>query len=169
MPGSVRSRKGIRHTSAQEMKTKPTQHSVGKLREIGIQPDILICRTEKRLTKEIRAKIGLFCNISDDAVIEEKDVDHTIYELPLMLQRHGLDQVVLRKLNLKPRNQASLTEWKKVVCPVNSDPGSDRPNRGSEADIASVHNHYKHIYRIGAHPFFWTSDRPGSRIVWNWD
>ncbi|MCH7504880.1 CTP synthase [PVC group bacterium] len=102
-------------TSAQELKTKPTQHSVGKLREIGIQPDILVCRTEKRLTKEVRQKIGLFCNVDDDGVIEEKDVDHTIYELPLMLQRNGLDRVILKRLHLRRKKEPDLSAWKRVV------------------------------------------------------
>ena len=102
-------------TSAQELKTKPTQHSVGKLREIGIQPDILVCRTEKRLTKEVRQKIGLFCNVDDDGVIEEKDVDHTIYELPLMLQKNGLDRVILERLHLRRKKEPDLSAWKRVV------------------------------------------------------
>jgi CTP synthase len=73
-----------------ELKTKPTQQSVGRLREIGIQPDILVCRTEKPMTDEMRRKISLFCNVRPDWVIEERDVAHSIYELPLMLQREGM-------------------------------------------------------------------------------
>jgi CTP synthase len=73
-----------------ELKTKPTQQSVGRLREIGIQPDILICRTEKPMTDEMRSKISLFCNVRTSHVIEEQDVETTIYELPLMLKREGL-------------------------------------------------------------------------------
>src|SRR5215831_5067316 len=73
--------------AAGELKTKPTQQSVAKLREIGIAPHILIARTERPLDKELRQKISLFCNVPFEAVIEEKDVDHSIYEVPLMLQR----------------------------------------------------------------------------------
>src|ERR1700743_154248 len=73
--------------AAGELKTKPTQQSVAKLREIGIAPHILVCRGEKPLDKELRHKISMFCNVPFEAVIEEKDVDHNIYELPLMLRR----------------------------------------------------------------------------------
>src|SRR5258708_7803014 len=73
--------------AAGELKTKPTQQSVAKLREIGITPHILVCRCEQPLDKELRQKISMFCNVPYEAVIEEKDVDHSIYEVPLMLQR----------------------------------------------------------------------------------
>ena len=82
-----------------EIKTKPTQHSVMRLREIGIQPDILICRTERPLTLEIREKIGLFCNVPPRAVIEGRDVE-TIYEIPLIFHREKLDELVTEKLQL---------------------------------------------------------------------
>ena len=82
--------------AAKELKTKPTQHSVGQLRQIGIQPDILICRTEHSLSREDREKIALFCNISIDAVIEEKDKDFSIYEVPLSLVDNKLDQADCR-------------------------------------------------------------------------
>jgi CTP synthase len=78
--------------AAKELKTKPTQHSVGQLRQIGIQPDILICRTEHSLSRDDREKIALFCNISIDAVIEEKDKDFSIYEVPLSLVENNLDR-----------------------------------------------------------------------------
>jgi CTP synthase len=83
-----------------EQKTKPTQHSVKELREIGIQPDILLCRTDRFLSAEIKAKIALFCSVSEDAVITAKDVDD-IYEVPLILGQEGLDSQILRCLNLK--------------------------------------------------------------------
>ena len=76
--------------AAGELKTKPTQQSVAKLREIGIQPDILICRTEQPITEEIREKLSLFCSVPKEAVIEEMDVAHSIYELPHMLKKKGL-------------------------------------------------------------------------------
>jgi CTP synthase len=84
-----------------ELKTKPTQHSVKELREIGIQPDILICRSEKVLGREIRAKIALFCNVHIDSVIEETDVENSIYEVPLMLSKGGVDERIIEKLKLK--------------------------------------------------------------------
>ena len=86
--------------AAGEMKTKPTQQSVAKLREIGIQPDILVCRTEQPLPFELREKMSLFCNVPVKAVIEERDVEYSIYELPLMLQQENLDDLVIESLGL---------------------------------------------------------------------
>src|ERR687897_2998297 len=86
--------------AADELKTKPTQHSVGQLRQIGIQPDILICRTERSISRDDREKIALFCNVSLEAVIEEKDKEFSIYEVPLSLMEHGLDGFIVRKLGL---------------------------------------------------------------------
>ncbi len=89
--------------AAGEMKTKPTQHSVGKLREIGIQPNILICRTEKPMTDEMTEKISLFCNVEKKAVIEELDLAHPylVYELPCVFIEQGLDDIILEKLGLE--------------------------------------------------------------------
>ncbi len=86
--------------AAAELKTKPTQHSVGLLRQIGIQPDILICRCERSISDEDREKISLFCNVPVEAVIEERDKDFSIYEVPLSLVDHGLDQLIVRRLRL---------------------------------------------------------------------
>src|SRR6476620_9817510 len=86
--------------AAGELKTKPTQHSIGQLRQIGIQPDILVCRTERSLSHEDRQKIALFCNVPVQAVIEEKDKEFSIYEVPLSLVDHGLDELIVRKLGL---------------------------------------------------------------------
>lgn len=100
--------------AAGELKTKPTQQSVAKLREIGIQPDILVCRTEQDLPRELRQKLSNFCNVPAKAVIEEKDVETSIYEVPLMLQNENLDQLVLDHLGLthpKPKD----TGWEEVV------------------------------------------------------
>ena len=100
----------------QEIKTKPTQHSVGRLRELGIQPQILICRTEKPLSREVRDKIALFCNVEREAVIEEIDLmeKSTIYELPLVLMREGLDELIVRKLGLKA-NGPGLDAWRSML------------------------------------------------------
>ena len=99
--------------AAKEIKTKPTQHSVQRLREIGIQPDILLCRTEKKITPEIRAKISLFTNVEERAVIPAYDVD-CIYEIPLMFDQGGLTSIILEYLKLKPRKK-DLKEWRKLV------------------------------------------------------
>ncbi len=97
-----------------EVKTKPTQHSVGKLREIGILPDILVCRTEKEMEEDHRRKIALFCNVPVDAVIEERDVDHSIYEVPMVLREQKLDSQILSHLQL-PEGSGDLAEWETMV------------------------------------------------------
>src|SRR5207247_1339834 len=100
--------------AAGELKTKPTQQSVAKLREIGITPHILVCRCERPLDKELRQKISLFCNVPFEAVIEEKDVDHSIYEVPLMLQRERLDDLVCRLLHLDTP-QPNMAHWQEII------------------------------------------------------
>jgi CTP synthase len=99
--------------AAGEVKTKPTQHSVKELREIGIQPDILLCRTEHMLGPEIKRKISLFCNVEPDAVITARDVD-SIYEVPLFFHQEGLDGKIVEKLNIWTR-EPRLDDWKKLV------------------------------------------------------
>jgi CTP synthase len=102
--------------AAGELKTKPTQHSVGKLREIGIQPEVLMVRTEKHISHEAKKKIALFCNVEEECVVEAKDI-RDIYEIPLMFKENGLDRIVLRKLNLKPGKSVSqpIKKWEKIV------------------------------------------------------
>ena len=100
-------------SAAGEVKTKPTQHSVKELRSIGIQPDILLCRTEKLLSKEIKSKIALFCNVSPDAVITAKDVD-VIYEVPLNFHMEGLDEKIVEMLNIWTR-APRLNDWEEFV------------------------------------------------------
>ncbi|MBL8829020.1 MAG: CTP synthase [Planctomycetaceae bacterium] len=100
--------------AAGELKTKPTQHSVGQLRQIGIQPDILICRTERTISREDREKIALFCNLSFDSVIEEKDKDFSIYEVPLSLHTSGLDAAIVRRLGLQTR-PPQVDDWKDLL------------------------------------------------------
>jgi CTP synthase len=100
--------------AAGELKTKPTQQSVARLREIGIQPDVLVCRTEKTMGRELRQKLSLFCNVPVNAVIEEKDVETSIYEVPLMLENEGVDQLVLKHFNLDHLPQLE-NGWDEVV------------------------------------------------------
>ncbi len=100
--------------AAGELKTKPTQHSVQKLLEAGVQPDILVCRTEHKLSKEVRNKIALFCNVNLNAVIESIDVK-TIYDVPLMMEKEKLDKVVLAKLRLSTSTEADLDSWKNFL------------------------------------------------------
>jgi CTP synthase len=100
--------------AAGEVKTKPTQHSVGVLREIGIIPDMILCRCEQALSEEIKAKISLFCNVPEDAVIDEKDVEHSIYEVPIDLHRQGLDAKICKMLELKA-GKPDLSRWEKML------------------------------------------------------
>jgi CTP synthase len=99
--------------TAGEVKTKPTQHSVKELRSIGIQPDILLCRTDRYLSKDIKSKIALFCNVSSDAVITAKDVE-CIYEVPLIFHKEGLDEKIVEMLNIWTR-APQLENWGKIV------------------------------------------------------
>ena len=101
-----------------ELKTKPTQHSVKELRSIGIQPDVIVCRTEHDLSQEMKDKLALFCDIDPQAVIENTDLD-TIYEVPLKMNAEGLDDIVVKKLGL-PKASYDLTEWKSLVGRIKS-------------------------------------------------
>ncbi len=101
--------------AAGELKSKPTQQSVAKLREIGIQPQILACRTEHPIDQDLREKLAIFCNVRPDAVIEEIDVDHSIYELPLTLRAEKLDDLVCEFLRIDAPKQPDLTNWQAFV------------------------------------------------------
>jgi CTP synthase len=99
--------------AAQELKTKPTQHSVKELLSIGIQPDILLCRTDRFLSKEIKSKIALFCNVEEEAVITAKDVA-SIYEVPLVFSHEGVDKLAMRYLRLEAK-EGDLSKWEDIV------------------------------------------------------
>jgi len=117
--------------AAGELKTKPTQHSVRDLREIGIAPDILLCRSEKPLSRDLRGKIALFCNVKESAVISAQDVD-TIYDVPLAFHEQGLDGLIVSQLGLEQRApEANLTEWRNLVATI-------REPSGGETSIAIV-------------------------------
>jgi len=105
--------------AAGELKTKPTQHSVKMLLETGVQPDVLICRTELPITQEIRRKVALFCNVTPDSVIEALDAS-SIYEVPLKMAKEKLDQLVLRKLKIKKSKAPELSGWKSFVQSLRS-------------------------------------------------
>jgi CTP synthase len=121
--------------AAAELKTKPTQHSVGLLRQIGIQPDILICRTEREMALADREKIALFCNVSVNSVIEERDKDFSIYQVPLSLVSHGLDEQIVKKLNL-PSNPPDISAWQEILHRLR--------NPESEISIAVVGKYAEH-------------------------
>ncbi len=117
--------------AAGELKTKPTQHSVRDLREIGIAPDVLLCRSEKPLSHDLRSKIALFCNVKESAVISAQDVD-TIYDVPLAFHEQGLDELIVTQLGLGARaSQSDLSEWRELV-------GTIRKPSGGETSIAIV-------------------------------
>src|SRR5919108_549538 len=99
--------------TAQELKTKPTQHSVRDLRSIGIQPDILLCRTDRFLDQDLKRKIGLFCDVDEEAVVTAKDVS-SIYEVPLVFAAEGLDRIILRRLHL-PETEPHMEAWIDLV------------------------------------------------------
>lgn len=124
-----------------EVKTKPTQHSVKALREVGIQPDILICRTEKHINQEVKEKIALFCNVRPEEVIAAEDVE-CIYELPLKLHGEGLDQKIVELLNIWTRSPR-LDAWKAFIDRVNS--LSRRVTIGIVGKYVNLHESYKSL------------------------
>jgi len=133
---------------AGELKTKPTQQSVAKLREIGIQPHALICRTEQTISKDVRQKISTFCNVPQDAVIEEMDVAHSIYEVPLMLQKERLDELICRHFRFH-RRPARMSAWKSFVrCVVNP---RHRVRIAVVGKYIELRDAYKSIYESMTH------------------
>jgi CTP synthase len=134
--------------AAGELKTKPTQQSVAKLREIGIQPDILVCRCDHPLTHELREKLSLFCNVPVRAVIEEMDVESSIYELPLMLQREKVDDLVVEDLGLDaPPSERN--EWSDVVRRLKSP--AERVDIGVVGKYIELQDAYKSVYESLTH------------------
>src|SRR5258708_819202 len=101
--------------AAGEAKTKPTQHSVERLRQIGIQPDILICRTERELAPDMPDKISLFCNVEKRAVIEERDKELSIYEVPISLAENKLDELIVEKLDLRAARSLDISDWQGML------------------------------------------------------
>lgn len=138
--------------AAGEIKTKPTQHSVKEMREIGIQPDILICRTEEAFDDDIRRKIAMFCNVEPDSVFQAYDVDE-IYRMPLVYHEQNLDGVLLRKLDLQNAPEAQLDGWRELSARVDA-------SRSHQVDIAFVGKYinlqdaYKSVYEALRHAGF---------------
>jgi CTP synthase len=148
--------------AAREAKTKPTQHSVGQLRQIGIQPDILICRTERELGKDEAEKIALFCNVEPRAVIEERDKELSIYEVPLSLVENKLDELIVEKLNLRAK-PLQIDDWRQLLNRV--------IHPTCEVSIAVVgkyikhHDAYKSVYEALDHAGIALSARVAVRKV----
>ncbi|MDE2038495.1 MAG: CTP synthase [Elusimicrobia bacterium] len=125
--------------ASEELKTKPTQHSVGKLREIGISPDILICRTEKAISPELKAKIALFCSVQKESVIEAPDVE-SIYEVPLVFHKQGLDEQIVMLLRLRTKSR-DLENWTELVRRLKS------PRHRVKIAMAGKYTDYKDAYK----------------------
>jgi CTP synthase len=130
-----------------ELKTKPTQHSVNKLREIGVQPDIIVCRSEKPLGRELKDKIGLFCNVSSEAVVEAVDVD-TIYEIPLRFHNDGLDEMVTHILGAG-FHKPDLAAWREMVSRLQHPEGTVKIAICGK--YVGLHDAYKSIIEAFVH------------------
>lgn len=146
--------------SAGEIKTKPTQHSVKTLLEIGIQPDILICRAREELSNAIKEKIALFCNVHPDCVISARDVG-TIYQVPLELSKEKLDEIVLSKLHLKA-NRPDLTKWKKIVHKITS------PKHSVTIGICGKYNAVPDAYKSITEAFIHAGAANDARVNLKW-
>src|ERR1700733_1114089 len=134
--------------AAGELKTKPTQQSGAKLREIGILPHVLVCRCEKPLDKELRQKISMFCNVPYEAVIEEKDVDHSIYEVPLMLQRERVDEIICRQLHIDTP-MANMSHWQEIIRKLIAP--RHRVRIGVVGKYIELNDAYKSVYEAIIH------------------
>ena len=146
--------------SAGELKTKPTQHSVKTLLEIGIQPDILLCRSEQSISKEIKSKIGLFCNIETDSVMQALDAK-SIYEVPLMLKKERFDEVVLEKLNLRA-SPPKLSTWKNVVSKITD------PEKEITIGICGKYNLIPDAYKSITESFIHAGAYNGVKVNLQW-
>jgi CTP synthase len=135
--------------SSGEMKTKPTQQSVALLREIGIQPDILICRTEQPMTREMAQKISLFCNVRSEAVIEERDVEFSIYQVPTDLVQAGLDTLIVDRLDLPGGQETRFDDWRAMIEDIRRT--TDVVEIAVVGKYVELHDAYKSIYEALAH------------------
>jgi len=134
--------------AAKELKTKPTQHSVKELLEAGIQPDILVCRTEMPLPMEIRKKLSLFCNVNLNSVIEAMDAD-TIYDVPLLMKKEKLDERVLAKLKVQSKEEPDLDQWKTFLGKLKNP--LEEVNIGIVGKYVSLPDAYKSIAEAFVH------------------
>ena len=134
--------------AAKELKTKPTQHSVKELLQAGIQPDILVCRTEYHLPKELKEKLALFCNVDENSVIEALDAE-TIYDVPLLMLKEKLDKTVLKKLGIKNNTEPDLTSWKEFLGKLKNP--THEVNIGLVGKYNELQDAYKSIYEAFIH------------------
>lgn len=146
--------------SAGELKTKPTQHSVKTLMEFGITPDLLLCRAEMSLDKDIRAKIALFCNVEERSVIEALDAE-TIYEVPMMFAKHKLDEIVCEKLNLK-KSKLNLDTWSRFVHRIKA------PKHSVTIGLVGKYNKYPDSYKSITEAFIHAGAINNTRVNLRW-
>lgn len=144
-----------------ELKTKPTQHSVKQLLELGIQPDILVCRTEHHLNKEIREKVAKFCNVQKNAVIESIDAS-TIYDVPLLMQDEELDKVVLSKLSMPLRNEPDLSQWNDFLYHLKN------PTRKIKIGLVGKYIELKDSYKSIVESFIHAGSANDSKVELVW-
>ncbi|MFM7618727.1 MAG: CTP synthase [Bacteroidota bacterium] len=148
-------------SAAGELKTKPTQHSVKMLLENGVQPDILVCRTEHELGTALRNKIAKFCNVSSDAVVQSIDAD-TIYEVPLLMQKEKLDEVVLRKLNLKSKTKLDLKKWEQFLFKLKN------PKKEVHVGLVGKYVELKDAYKSIAEAFIHAGTSIDCKVIVHW-
>ena len=137
--------------AAGEVKSKPTQHSVQMLREIGIFPDILVCRSENNLTDELKSKISLFCNVDKTDVIDEKDVDTSIYEVPIDLHSQGIDKKICEKLSITPK-KSNVDKWQKLLKIIKNPKG--KITVGIVGKYMDHQDAYKSVFEALSHGAF---------------
>ncbi len=146
--------------TAGEVKTKPTQHSVQKLREIGIQPDILLCRTEQKLSKEIKRKIALFCSVEADSVITAQDVD-SIYQVPLAFHKEELDKIIVRKFGIKGKTP-DLSKWQEINVRI------QKPKKEVEIAIVGKYLDLKESYKSLVEALYHGGFGNNAKVNFNW-
>ncbi|MGD2018718.1 MAG: CTP synthase, partial [Planctomycetota bacterium] len=132
-----------------ELKTKPTQQSVGKLREIGIQPDVLVCRTEVPMQEGMAQKISLFCNVREECVIEERDVDFSIYEVPIDLTKSKLDRIICDRLQLPFEQETPFEDWTAMIDRIRAI--EETVEIAVVGKYVELHDAYKSIYESLSH------------------
>ncbi|MDX1960103.1 MAG: CTP synthase [Leptospiraceae bacterium] len=135
-------------SAAGEAKTKPTQHSVKELLQLGIQPDVLVCRVKDSLTKEMKSKLSLFCNVKDDCVISAVDIQDSIYEIPKMYKEEKLDEVVLRAFGLE-LGKSDFSEWEKIIRKIKT--ATKKVNIAVVGKYISLQDAYRSIYESLSH------------------
>ncbi len=147
--------------AAGELKTKPTQHSVKMFLEQGVQPDILVCRTEHELGKELKKKIGLFCNVSENAVIEARDAG-SIYDVPLLMEKEELDLVVLSKMGIPSLHEPDLSKWKEFLHTLRN------PTKQIHVGIIGKYIELKDAYKSIAESFIHAGVANDCEVIVHW-